>query len=270
MRFVLLILALSLATLGPSRAAEPYAVADGTYRAVEPAGWDAAAPLPLLLYLHGYGQSSAEILDDRPLVEAVTGAGALLVVPDGLRHAWSFRGAPSAARDDLAFLLAVLEDAERRWPIDRSRIVAAGFSIGGSMVWELACHAPQGFRAFLPVAGAFWLPYPEACEGGPIDLRHIHGLSDTTVPMAGRTIRQRFRQGDVLAGFAILRTLDQCGAEPDAEDPPDPADEAAPRCKSWTRCASGRRLQLCLHPDGHEIDPAWLRQGLAWAFELAR
>src|SRR5260221_8631854 len=108
-------------------------VANGTYRAVTPPGWDGTRKLPLVLYIHGYGQSSADVTDDQALVEAVTGSGAVLIVPDELDRRWSFAGSPSqGARDEIAFLRAVLDDAERRWPIDESRGIAAGFSIGRS------------------------------------------------------------------------------------------------------------------------------------------
>src|SRR5512135_398380 len=195
--------------------ANDYAIANGTYRAVEPAGWDGKSPVPMVLYLHGYGQSSSDIVGDAELVAAVTSLGALLIVPDGLNRGWSHVGAPRRDRDDLGFLHAVVADAEARWPVDRAKVYATGFSIGGSMVWDLACHAAQGFAAFLPVSGAFWLPYPTQCESGPVTLRHVHGLTDTTVPMEGRTIRGRFTQGDVRKGWEILRATDRCAVEPD-------------------------------------------------------
>src|SRR5438128_7431154 len=192
----LMLLALASAATPTRGAAGLFEIAGGTYRAVAPPNWDGVRKLPLMLYIHGYGQSSASVVDDETLVEAVTGSGALLVAPDGLQHSWSFAGSPSqGARDEIAFLRAVIADAKRRWPIDESQVIASGFSIGGSVVWDLACHAADGFAAFMPVSGGFWLPYPERCERGSANLRHIHGTSDGTVPLAGRTIRGRFNQG---------------------------------------------------------------------------
>ena len=250
---------------GPVHAGDEYAVANGTYRAVAPPAWDGKSPVPLLLYLHGYGQSSGEIVGDPDLVGAVTSLGALLVVPDGLNHAWSHVGAPRRERDDLAFLHAVVDDAEKRWPVDRAKVYATGFSIGGSMVWDLACHAAQGFAAFLPVSGAFWLPYPTHCESGPVTLRHVHGLSDTTVPMQGRTILGHFTQGDVRKGWEILRETDRCAVEPDSA-----SKEGYLECETWSSCAAGHELSLCLHSDGHDMAPAYLHGGLAWAMTLKR
>jgi polyhydroxybutyrate depolymerase len=231
----------------------------GQYRAVLPPGWDRRSALPLVLYIHGYGQSSAEIVADHDLVEAVTSLGALLVVPDGIDHAWAHVGAPSHKRDDLTFLHAVVDDARERWPVNPAKIYASGFSIGGSMVWDLACHAAAGFAAFLPVSGAFWLPYPERCDG-PVTLRHVHGLTDTTVPMAGRVLFGKYTQGDVLKGWDILRTTDRCTVEPERT-----LQEGDLACQSWTSCAGGHALELCLHGDGHDMEPAYLHGGLVWA-----
>ena len=236
----------------------------GTYRAVAPARWDGVRPLPLLLYIHGYGQSSGAVLGEPGLAAAATGEGVLLVVPDGVEGSWSFTGSPSHARDDLAFLSAVVADAKRRWPVDDTRVFAAGFSIGGSMVWDLACHRAEGFAAFLPVSGGFWLDYPARCEAGPVALRHVHGLADRTVPMTGRVIRQRFRQGDIRTGFAFLLQTDGCASEPDLR-----RSEGDLECEIWSSCGSGKELDLCLHPGDHEMRPHRLAQSLEWALRLA-
>ena len=249
-----------------ARAEAPlFSLPDGTYRAVVPPGWDGKQKLPMVLYMHGYGQSSGEVTGTDDLVASVTSLGMLFVVPDGVAHGWSHVGAPRHNRDDLAFLHEVVADAEKRWPVDPAKIYAAGFSIGGSMVWDLACHAPQGFAAFLPVSGAFWLPYPEHCEGGPINLRHVHGLTDTTVPMKGRTIFGSFTQGDVMKGWEILRATDACGPTPDRT-----AKEEDLNCQEWSPCGSGRSLELCLHGDGHDMEPRYLHGGLIWAMGLKR
>src|SRR5258708_32830667 len=98
--------------LPPATAAQPdvQSVANGTYRAVEPPGWDGKSRLPLLLYLHGYGQSSAYVLGDQPLVAAATGSGALLVRPDGLDGSWAHFGSPNQGRDDSPFLRGFVAD----------------------------------------------------------------------------------------------------------------------------------------------------------------
>ena len=255
-------LALALSMVAPACAADDVTIPlpTGQYRAALPPDWDGKTALPLVLFIHGYGESAASAMAQPGLAAAVTSQGALFVAADGSNGSWSFTGAPHKSRDDLAFLHAVVDDAERRWPIDPKRVVASGFSIGASMVWDLACHAPQGFTAFLPVSGTFWLPYPEKCEGGPVALRQVHGYNDHTFPLAGRRIGLLWQQGNTAHGFEILRQLDRCPEPPDSV-----TREGRLECSNWSRCGDGR-LQLCLHSGDHEIDPAWLADGLRWAF----
>jgi polyhydroxybutyrate depolymerase len=260
-----LLLVALVALLGGAADAAPVLVSlpDGTYRAATPPNWDGRRKLPLVLYLHGYREDSAKVMARTDLVAAVTHLGMLFIAPDGVDGGWSHIGAPRARRDDIAFLHAVVADAERRWPIDRARVFAAGFSIGGSMVWDLACHGAQGFAAFLPFSGDFWTPYPTRCISGAFDLRHTHAVNDHTFPMAGRALIQgRFHQGNLDQGLAILRAADGCGTEPDRV-----TQEGELRCESWTRCSSGKELELCLHHADHEIKPQWLERSVEWAMQ---
>ena len=46
--------------------------------------------------------------------------------------------------------------------------------------------------------------------------------------------------------------------------------EGALNCRVWSSCSSGRQLELCLHSDGHDLEPGFLHAGLEWALALAR
>ena len=156
---------------------------------------------------------------------------------------------------------------ERRFPIDKTSILASGFSVGGSMTWYLACMIGQRFTAFAPVAGAYWEPLPETCPSGPVSLRHVHGLADATVPMKGRSLRGgTIKQGDVLESFRRLRARDGCAEEPDwTETTGDMV------CRTWSArtCASKRETVLCLHPADHFVDGKWVADGFRWMKGLA-
>jgi polyhydroxybutyrate depolymerase len=259
-----LCLCLSLAATARAEPPPLLTLADGTYRAVTPPGWDGKTKLPMVLYIHGYRQSSEEVTTDQSIVAAVTSAGALFVVPDGAHGGWTFPNAPGSGRDDIAFLGAVVTDAEKRFPVDASRIIAAGFSIGGSMVWDLACHDAKSFSAFLPISGDFWTPYPEHCDSGPVNMRHIHGANDTTFPMAGRPLRGgTFHQGAVAKSFEILEQTDACPAESDTTE-----QHGDLKCWDWTGCASGKRIELCMHPGWHEVKPEQLHDAVVWALQF--
>jgi len=128
-------------------------------------------------------------------------------------------------------------------------------------VWDLACYAAPHFTAFIPFAGGFWQPLPDACRAGPVDLRHTHGTHDTVVPMEGRPLMGGlFRQGDIRQGFSRWIAEDQCHAQPDSV-----ATQGDLTCSTWTSCASGHRLQLCLQPGDHSMIAPWLDASLRWA-----
>lgn len=260
MRWLLLALLLAVA---PAQAAVPCAACTaggGTYQAVAPPGWDGRAKLRLLVFLHGWMMEGADITEDAGIRAAAGRMGFLLVAPDGLLRSWSHVGSPSQARDDVAFIRAVVSDVKTRWPIDGRNVVAAGFSQGGSMVWDLACYAAGDFSAFLPFSGGFWEPMPRACRSGAVNLRHVHGREDATVPMAGRALFGPFRQGDIRRGFAVWVAEDRCAARPVRL-----AARGGLDCESWAGCAGGRRLQLCLRAGGHTLRAQDVEDGLRWA-----
>ncbi len=212
-----------------------------------------------MIFFHGYLGSAARAIENDALRRAVHDAGYMLVAPDGLAGTWAHVGSPSDRRDEPAFMDRVRADLLARWPVDTERLLVAGFSQGGSMVWDLACLRGDAYSAFVAIAGGFWEPLPEACPSGPVRLRHLHGWSDEVVPLEGRPIRQTFRQGDILAGFALWRRHDGCAMPPD-----DTFARGDLRCRAWTQCRRGGELQLCLHDGGHAFRVEWVAEAIAW------
>ncbi len=234
-------------------------MADGQYYARAPAAWDGSTALPTAVYFHGWSSSGANVMRNERLTGTFDRLGVLLIAPDGRNNTWAHVGSPSSARDEIAFMDAVMADVHARWPVDRSRLWVTGFSQGGSMVWDVACYRGQDFAAFAPISGAFWQPLPDTCPAGPVNLLHVHGTSDTVVPMEGRPIREVFRQGDVLTGMAIWREVNGCAAEPDRVE-----DDGTVACEVWTSCTGDRELQLCLHDGGHAAPQGWLERAYRW------
>lgn len=240
---------------------------NGAYRAHVPASWDGRSALPVLVFFHGFGQSGDLIMENTGFMDLADRRGLLVIAPHGQEKRWAHQGSPSRARlrDDDAFVAAVLADVKRRWPIDPARVWASGFSIGGSMTWHLACFSGDLFTAYMPIAGAFWRPHPDACPSGPVNLMHAHGTGDTVVPMTGRPIREIYHQGDVMRGIAFWRDQDGCPAEPT-----EVTDAGDLRCEIWRGCSTGRQVQLCLHPGGHMIPKGYMARALDWAEGLAK
>ncbi|MFO1076029.1 MAG: PHB depolymerase family esterase [Geminicoccaceae bacterium] len=267
------VLALAAALLGASVEAvraecggtdRPCAVPLGTYRAAVPP-WQAGEPLrPVVIHFHGFGQSGADVLQEQALVEPLMERGYVLLAPDGLvppgrtERSWSF-GTRQVQRDELAFVRQVLTDAVPRFHLDRGRVLASGFSIGGSLTWYLACEAPSEFAAFAPVAGGFWQPMPTECAG-PVRLLHTHGWRDQTVPLEGRPLRPGLEQGDIFAGLQVWRRANGCtGLMADRF-----ATDGERWHRAWDRCLPGSALELVLHTGGHEVPAGWADMALDW------
>lgn len=254
--------AAALSVASPARAcgeSTPCAVAGGFYHVRPPPGWDGRTPLRVVVFFHGYQGSAGEVMADREMADALSSAGLALVAPDGEGRTWSYPGSPGRHRDEFAFVTAVLDDLERRFPVDRGRLLASGFSQGGSMVWNLACHLPGRFGGFAPIAGAFWKPLPSDCPAGPANIRHVHGTADATVPIAGRILRGgAFAQGDLHEGWRVWRGVNGC------EAPVERTREGDLACIVERRCASGRELRLCLHDGGHDVRARWVVDSARW------
>ncbi len=250
----------------------PCPVPGGEYHAAPPAGWDGETPLPVTLHFHGFAQSSVHVLRNDTVRQAYSDAGVLLVAPNGIqpegeRRTWAHQGSPAdGLRDETAFVAAVLDDVARRFPIDPTRIRAAGFSQGGSMVWHLACFMGDRFQAFMPVAGGFWRPHPPECPSGPVNLLHVHGTNDRVVPLAGRSVAGGIAtQGDIFEGFAYWRAHNLVtGGEPARRD------DGGFQCQRWVAEATGTELQLCLHPGQHSLPGGWIARSHQWAEALRR
>ena len=236
------------------------AVASGSYRIVLPPQASRERPVGAIMYFHGYQGSAEETVTDPGLLAVARRLGVALIAPDGAEHSWSYPGSPAQHRDEYAFVGQVLDDVAARFSIDPRRILASGFSQGGSMVWYLACRMPARFAAFAPIAGAFWEPLPERCDGPRPPLIHVHGTSDMTVPLAGRALRSGARQGDVFRSLAIIAPGGCTAAW--AETARTASESERLTCRVASGCSGEARLELCLHAGGHRADPAWVER--AW------
>ncbi|MEM7752567.1 MAG: alpha/beta fold hydrolase [Pseudomonadota bacterium] len=230
------------------------------------------APMPAIVYIHGWGGSGAGALRNSGMVNSFLARGYAVIAPDGVPRdgqngrSWRFHPRSDGQIDEVAFLQAVRDDATARLSLDPERIVLAGFSIGGSMTAYAACLAPDSFAAYAPLGGNFWRPHPVACEG-PVRMLHTHGWSDGTVPLEGRVVNRlpaddpnAFAQGDIFHALNIWREANGCRHLK--------ADrfmmERQYWRRAWDRCTEGSALEFALHPGGHSIPQGWADLVVDW------
>ena len=222
------------------------ALQDRHYHAAPPADWDGETAMPVLLHFHGWGRRSQGVLKNRRVAGPASDNGMLLIAPQGLGRSWSFWSSESRDSD---FALAVLEDAAKRWPIDRSRVYVSGFSYGGAMAWRLACDKGAVAAGFLPIAGSLWSGNREDCAE-PVRLSHVHGLKDTVMDFPFGA------NGEEEAAVSLWLRENQCSAAPDEVET-----VGIFACRRWTSCG-GPPVELCTHRHGHLIPKTWLDYAL--------
>jgi len=259
---------LLLACSGDLPDAQEVTLDDGVYYALIPADWDGEAPLPASVHFHGAGGSAEQYYGNEDVVQGFSDAGVLLLLPEG--EGGFFDTSPEPGdRDDMAFVEAIWEDAEARWPIDAAREYATGFSVGGSVVATLGCDYGERYAALAPMSGGFWFPAPDTCGGPAVPISHTHGTADGTWPLEGRCFREaddgscERGQSPMDDNFAIWTELLQCGEATETST------DGPLTCETWTDCANGE-LRLCLHDEGHTRLDGWAARQAGWLLSHAR
>ena len=122
------------------------------YRVFEPENVE--PPLPLILFLHGAGESGSD-----GLAQTTVGIGpaiardperfpALVVFPQASRgYGWR--------AFNLTAALGALDDVQSDYAVDRDRVYVTGISMGGYGAWLAAVQHPERFAAAVPVCGGF-------------------------------------------------------------------------------------------------------------------
>lgn len=129
---------------------------------------------PLLLFLHGAGSRGNDIQlvgTNNPLRFAPNTENFpfLLVAPQ----------CPAGAKWNEDVLLQVLDEIEKKYPIDREREYVTGLSMGGNAVWKLIQRAPDRFAAAAPVCG--WGDSTNVCLLKYTPVWAFHGKEDKTI-----------------------------------------------------------------------------------------
>lgn len=176
-----------------------------------PPDHDTAEPTPLLMVLHGYMSSAAEVERLFPLGSGAAVANVIIVRPQGTtdtarQRFWNAAEACcdllDRGVDDEAYLLDVITEIEDRVAV--SDVAVFGFSNGGFMAYTLACNHPERFAAVVALAGALDDPPPDCGGEGPPRVLHIHGTEDPIIDYAGGAL---FQQPPYTGAETTVRTF---------------------------------------------------------------
>lgn len=143
---------------------------------------DATKRYPLIIWLHGAGQSG----DDN---EAQMGGAPKNWVSEAAQGKNAcFMLAPQCPSRDIGWknevaekLLALIADLTDNLPIDDARLYLTGSSMGGSGTWYIAAKYPQVFAAAVPLCGGGDAKNAEILKTIPFWV--FHGDKDDMVPV---------------------------------------------------------------------------------------
>jgi len=139
--------------------AEVYEDPDGTvlpYRIYVPENVDVAEKYPLVLYLHGSGQSGSDnraqtkknsVMQTLLSKENLEKYPCIVLAPQNPEGRWWADETMPAA------LMGLLEHIKVAYPVDSARIYLTGLSMGGYGAWRMLAEYPDVFAAAVPVCG---------------------------------------------------------------------------------------------------------------------
>ena len=200
---------------------------------------------PLIVLLHGRLGTGAGMEKMTHFDAVADRAGVIVAYPDGWRRSWNDGrpGTPAHRRqvDDVAFILAMIDDIGHRVPVDPRRVYVAGMSNGGFMTERLACEAGGRFAAVAIDVATLSDSLASACQlPRPVPAVFFHGTADPLVPYAGG------RMGDRGYGLSVDETVatwarwNGCAAAPALESLPDTArDGIVVTRRTWSGCRDG-------------------------------
>jgi predicted peptidase len=166
------------------------------YRLLKPTKIEPGKLYPLVLFLHGAGErgddNKMQLLYFPELMASDANREkypCYLLAPqcrEGKKWVDVDWSAPkSSPQSDLGeearAVLGMLDETERKYPVDRNRVYLTGLSMGGYGSWALAIQDPQRWAAVVPICGGADETQASKLVGVPIWA--FHGSDDKAVPV---------------------------------------------------------------------------------------
>jgi polyhydroxybutyrate depolymerase len=176
-----------------------------------PASRSRGALPPVLIVLHGGGGRARQIMAFTHLNSIAEREGFVVLYPQGVDRGWNdgreFKGRDTN-RDDVGFLLAMINDAERQGiGLDRSAVGVTGISNGGFMAMRMACEAAREIVGIAAVTATMPAEIGTRCRPvRPVPVLLINGTHDPLVPYQGGFVRAFGRNRGVI--WSTERTME--------------------------------------------------------------
>jgi polyhydroxybutyrate depolymerase len=232
---------------------------DRSYLIHVPASYHDREPVPLIVVLHGGGQSPASAEHMSHMSEKAEHRNFIVIYPSGTSRlgrmpTWNSGSCCAYAMnnhiDDVGFLRALIDKLENDYAIDPRRVFITGISNGGMMSYRVACELSDKVAAIAPVEGALDV----ACNPAqPVSVIIFHGTADHLVPFDGGSTPFQIgsKRSDVPVKDAVKFRVDHdvCASRPKREE------TSAVHTDFYSGCKDGTSVVLYAIPGGHHSWP---------------
>jgi predicted peptidase len=166
-----------------------YKNADGSespYVVFVPHDYDGTKAYPVILFLHGAGETKSTKTGAKMPVEVGIGPAIkkqektfpfITLIPQAETRGWQAEG-PNAKR-----ALGMLDEVMKEYKTDPKRVYLTGLSMGGMGTWSVAAAHPEKWAAIVPICGRGDVKTAEKIKDIPCWC--FHGDADTAVPVSG-------------------------------------------------------------------------------------
>jgi polyhydroxybutyrate depolymerase len=222
-----------------------------------------AKPAPVIVALHGLGQSIDSLRDWLRLDDVAERAGFTVVYPQAINLSWSY-GTPLARPmpavngetvDDIGFIRTMIDDLVARKLADPARIYVTGMSRGGLMTFTLACALADRIAAAAPLITGMTDHQRDECHPArALPMMAVAGTADRSEPYDGDVAPN----GHLLSmpeTMEYWRKIDGCHDEvaralPHLHD----IDPTEINLVEWRNCSSDTALKLYrVQRGGHQL-----------------
>ncbi|MEO6097156.1 MAG: hypothetical protein ABIW76_16350, partial [Fibrobacteria bacterium] len=216
-----------------------------TYNIQIPDGYDNNKPYRLIIGYHGASQSANTVTGESYFGLRTVAQDAILVAPQGIGNAW-----PNTGGADVTFSRQLVIQLEEGLCIDKKRIFAEGFSMGGAMAYSMACTAPDVVRGVAVHSGC---PITACTQQHttPVAYFMTHGTQDQICgyPRFGVPLLQDFAK---VNGCTTPDPSQSATAFEAALPNPTSASSA---CIEFTGCKTSNPVRSCLFVGPHAWNP---------------
>lgn len=223
-KIVLLIVMLVLVPSSQAQEVESFTF-DGRsrfYQVAVPEVYDPDVATPLVIALHGAGDTAANFRENTRLEAEAHENGHLIVFPEGFERGWRYLDEDQMFvdefTDDVLFLDTLIDEVSKTYHVDQDRVYLVGYSNGGLLTLRAACDLSERIAGVAVVAAVYSFELVQHCAGDdPIDLLLVHGSSDEVFPWDGFAVIGR--SGVLRTSFSFqqvrsyLRTAYGCPPE---------------------------------------------------------